>query len=130
MGQKRKDFGGFKDIKVNFRKVASLSLPDVGLGRKEKSREGKVAVNVLHLSPVINPNWSSFLAVKGHVMKFRNSKNNLKLSLNFEDEISRIIRFGVAMGIDFDGKKVGLAAVFAELKRKLKLGGLREPKVQ
>ena len=63
-------------------------------------------------------------------MKCRNSKNNLKLSLNFEDEFSRIIRFGVAMGMDFNGKKVGLADVFVEAKRKLMLGGLRELKVQ
>ncbi|KAI9160641.1 hypothetical protein LWI28_010220 [Acer negundo] len=59
-----------------------------------------------------------------------NFKNNFKLSLNLEEEISRIIRVGVALGLDFDGKKVWLAAVFAEVKRKLKLDGLRELKVQ
>ncbi|KAI9177705.1 hypothetical protein LWI28_018326 [Acer negundo] len=86
-------------------KPASPFLPIVGLGSKEKSQEMKV-------------------------MKCRNSKNNLKLFLNFEDEISRIIRIGVALGMDFEGKKVGMVAAFAEVKRKLKLGGLRELKVQ
>ncbi|KAI9200253.1 hypothetical protein LWI28_004974 [Acer negundo] len=131
-GHRGKCFGGFKDLKVGFRKVdgkfvdskqklASPSLPIIGLGRKKKSQEEKVSVSLMDLSPVLTLNWSSYLAVKGQVMKCRNSKNNLKLSLNFEDEISRIIRIGVDLGMDFDGKKVGMTAVFAEVKRKLKL---------
>ncbi|KAK0599314.1 hypothetical protein LWI29_004178 [Acer saccharum] len=62
-------------------------------------------------------------------MKFRNSKSNFKMSWYLEEEISRIIKIGVALGLDFDNKEVGMVDVFVEAKRKLKLGGLRELKV-
>ncbi|KAI9197535.1 hypothetical protein LWI28_000114 [Acer negundo] len=93
-GHRGKGFGGFMNFKVGFKKVdrksleppklklASPSSPDVRFESKEKSQEGKVSVNLKHISPVLMPNWSSCLAIKGHVMKCRNFKNNFKLSLN------------------------------------------------
>ncbi|KAK0599383.1 hypothetical protein LWI29_004785 [Acer saccharum] len=106
------------------------SLDEGGLGSNEISKEGKVSDNMKLLTPVLTTSRISYLAVKCHVMKFRNSKSNFKMFWYLEEEISRIIRIGVALGLDFDNKKVGMADVFIEAKRKLKLGGLRELKVQ
>ncbi|KAK0599157.1 hypothetical protein LWI29_002838 [Acer saccharum] len=114
----------------DFSKVGKISSCDSGLGSNEISKEGKVSDNMKLLTPVLTTSRISYLAVKGHVMKFRNSKSNFKMFWYLEEEISRIIRIGVALGLDFDNKKVGMADVFIEAKRKLKLGGLRELKVQ
>ena len=63
-------------------------------------------------------------------MKPRSLKSNFKMSWYLEEEISKAIKIGVALGFDFNGKEVGLADIFAEAKRKLILGGLKEVIVQ
>ena len=56
-------------------------------------------------------------------MKTRYSKFNYKVAWNLEEEISKVINVGVALGFDFNGKKVGINDIFAEAKNKLKARG-------
>ncbi|KAI9186545.1 hypothetical protein LWI28_018393 [Acer negundo] len=44
------------------------------------------------------------------------------------EAISKVIEIGEALEFDFKGKKVGMAEVFAEVKRKFKLGRIYEEK--
>ncbi|KAI9181423.1 hypothetical protein LWI28_014878 [Acer negundo] len=71
---------------------------------------------------------NSRLDMKGHVMKVRNPKSILRY-LGILKRRFQIIRIGVALGLDFVGKLVGMTEVFVEAKRKLKLGGFRELEV-
>ncbi|KAK0602017.1 hypothetical protein LWI29_029619 [Acer saccharum] len=66
---------------------------------------------------------SSCLSVKGNGMKTRYSKFNYKVSWSLEEEISKVVEVGVALGFDFNGKKVGIIDIFAEAKNKLKARG-------
>ncbi|KAI9161707.1 hypothetical protein LWI28_019975 [Acer negundo] len=64
----------------------------------------------------------SFLSIKSHSMKLRNSKDNFKFSSILEDKLVKVIETGVGLGMDFNGKEVGMAKIFAEKRRKKKLG--------
>ncbi|KAI9159784.1 hypothetical protein LWI28_001880 [Acer negundo] len=64
----------------------------------------------------------SFLSIKSHSMKLRNSKDNFKFSSILEDKLVKVIETGVGLGMDFNGKEVGMAKIFAENRRKKKLG--------
>ncbi|KAK0600044.1 hypothetical protein LWI29_011032 [Acer saccharum] len=64
----------------------------------------------------------SCLSIKSHSMKLRNSKDNFKFSSILEDELVKVIETGVGLGMDFNGKEVGMAEIFAEERRKKKLG--------
>ncbi|KAK0601401.1 hypothetical protein LWI29_023901 [Acer saccharum] len=64
----------------------------------------------------------SCLSIKSHSMKLRNSKDNFKFSLIIEDELVKVIETAVGLGMDFNGKEVGMAEIFAEERRKKKLG--------
>ncbi|KAK0597426.1 hypothetical protein LWI29_025164 [Acer saccharum] len=151
LGHCGKDLGGFKDIHLGCRKeegnslepfdkkvgvghkslkVGMLSSCDNELGSKVKNKEGKVSVKKKPLTPELTPCTNSCLVAKGHTMKCRNLKSNFKLSWYLEEEISKAVKIGVALGFDFDNKRVGMADVFTEGKRKLNLGGLKEVKVQ
>ncbi|KAK0580027.1 hypothetical protein LWI29_035292 [Acer saccharum] len=96
-----------------------------GLGNEEKDSD-----RIKSLTPDLSPCWKSCLAAKGQTMKPRSLKSNFKLSWYLEEEISKAIKIGVALGFDFNGKEVGLADIFAETKRKLILDSLKEVIVQ
>ena len=59
------------------------------------------------------------LAVKGYGMKLRRSKKCFHLSWILEEEISKVIDLGVAVGFDFNGKEVKMADIVAKAYSKL-----------
>ncbi|KAI9196004.1 hypothetical protein LWI28_020201 [Acer negundo] len=60
------------------------------------------------------------LAGKGHGMKTRSSNANFKMPLYMEEEISKFIEFGIALGFDFNDKKVRLANIVTKAYSKLR----------
>ena len=69
------------------------------------------------------------LAVKGHGMKTRSFKNNFKMWI-LEEELSKVLETGAALGYDFEGKEVGTFEILAAVKKSLKLGCLKEAKIK
>ena len=52
-------------------------------------------------------------------MKLRSSKNCFIMSGKLEEEIFKIIDYGIAVGFDFKDKKVKMADIFAKVISKL-----------
>ncbi|KAK1581639.1 hypothetical protein Q3G72_007620 [Acer saccharum] len=62
----------------------------------------------------------SGLSAKGHGMKTRSSNINYKMPWYLKEEISKFIDIGIALGVDFNDKKVRLADIVAKAYSKLR----------
>ncbi|KAI9177736.1 hypothetical protein LWI28_018587 [Acer negundo] len=92
----------------------------MGFGLKGKSVPVKWGNNVDAVKNSKRMKGTDYcLVVKGHDMKLRSSKNCFNMSWNLEEEIFKVIDYGIDVGYDFKDKKVKMVDIFAKAISKL-----------